>query len=936
MNVKRITLSLLLSTTTLFCSEKEQRIIEFNKNHSLEHYALEQCKINLSESNTQTEDINNYLNTIPEDKKKEKLFNYLKKNKLSALTKEIDNHKTNLCQNFTIHNTASQTENPLSFYCQKTAINSVVSDSQITPPLIQREGSCQKVLAKYTNDNNLCILRMPFTEIINPWDPLDGIHLNCQKKLSFYNTQTLKTYNETASYYEIERVFYRPTQYAYQNEPLYILPEQKFSPQELWLQKHQLDTHLALFSDNSLIVTYVWGGVELHKHDSLTSFMVPHTISAVDCSPNGKYIAFGGYDASLTIMDTTQESSEIYANRRFIDYFPNEKNLIQINPLRIHKGKGQSAEAITKVQFCNNGNNLLFSSGKKLFSVSVGSNQNECPHKRIFEAKNIIKSFNYSNNTLVLIFENNEIIRVDIRDLNNSTIDFSNEKAVFHTSAINTICAYPEKDQQYLITGDDDGNVIIWDINENNLIAKITLPHHAPVHSVEVSPDKKFFVVKTTNVNNGGIIKDDLFFYPTPAYLSDYTQDQLETLNTLTAEYNNNKDNPTKLYALICGNKFFFCSKIGQSLADEISKQILLKLTDQPFVDSIKSLDELKKTLDFFHQNPDKEHVFTSKTTPIETHSLIQLDNDIEKTFATIIAKIIIDEFEKAQNNKIKQQELYNFVNLYKDIIEKSSKKELLVNLNKLLKPSQEVEKEKRIAKEKEENRLRKIEAEKDFLNSTIPTIKIEFETHKNNLFELYNLYIKYKSCLKQFTNPTIIQLYQDIQDQLASCLQNDEDRLSSINSIDTLYTFLENFKTTIRGLKLKLITESFRGKQPLSCNTVGEFEQLLGCVAMTVILEEFVKNPNDKDHQQIVFNCFLELSFFARIIPPILQKKLKAKVQHLFSKGDLQFLFPEKSLREKIISFATDNTIPLIVAAIEITGIAAGYWAYLFFTNKK
>ena len=163
----------------------------------------------------------------------------------------------------------------------------------------------------------------------------------------------------------------------------------------------------------------------------------------------------------------------------------------------------------------------------------------------------------------------------------------------------------------------------------------------------------------------------------------------------LTAQYEKNKQNPNKLYALLTHNKFFFSHSTGQELGQKICSTIVANLNSPHFIDSIKSLDDIKNIVNLLPQKTDKMNIFAIKTNPLDTHYFIQLDNDIKKILPSLITEILINALEKTQNSNTIQQELCEFTKFCWNTIIESTPQELIKNGRTRLKLLMEQEKQK-------------------------------------------------------------------------------------------------------------------------------------------------------------------------------------------------------------------------------------------------
>src|SRR5205085_2706317 len=123
--------------------------------------------------------------------------------------------------------------------------------------------------------------------------------------------------------YEIHKEMFEGPQYN--SMPIYDSNQEStmFDISKEWNQISEANAKMAVFPNGSSIITYPWGGIEMHNNSldrrRISYFAINNSISAACCAPDNKHVALGSYDGTITIIDITQEETKKQCQAQFED-----------------------------------------------------------------------------------------------------------------------------------------------------------------------------------------------------------------------------------------------------------------------------------------------------------------------------------------------------------------------------------------------------------------------------------------------------------------------------------------------------------------------------------------------------------------------------------------------------------------------------------------
>ncbi|HSC25390.1 MAG TPA: hypothetical protein VLB80_04225 [Candidatus Babeliales bacterium] len=700
---------IVLLATNVFCSDNKQSL---NKTLSLHTSTLKDLAFQ-----TIINSLKNFDDAschaifscpgITPDKKK-LIFDTLRKSspeiekKICTYTNKYISHNKNILIDnsfsFDVYSEALASDNSnttfdyIDWYCKQAAQINLYTNYCQKKLIIEQEDCCQKTSFTSYSDNKIYLLTMP---TFGP-DNYSSAH-------QFYSYKTIVTLNLTNSEsqelskqsYEVKNECYLEKNDAYLNEPIYqVAPEQHVTEaKNLWLKNHELTNRLDTFPDGSLILTHQWGGIELHNNNNnnnqIKRFIINNSICSVNCSSNNNSIlALGSYDGTITIIDISQEEANpTDINRSFKTYYDN--NIPDpYYPHILFSYKHTSDNPITSINFCSDKNKVIFCSGENLYSLQTNGENPQLLFTDVAKIKYFIKTH---DEKIICVSEENTITVI-----NTEKLKCSKHVTITHPCSINTLCLYPTNKDTYFITGDSNGDVIIWNMNHDKLIPQTILPHAAPIHLVNVTKNNTYIIVKQTKSKkyqsgNNTYNKDNVIFYPTYDYFINDIQEYTAVVNDLTYQYEQNINNIIPLYNLLKNNQLFFFkakSRNGKILKDNICTSIDQILTDQKIISSINSIDSLKKfrsSILLILNNG-----FNSNS---NSKTFIKINNHIYSLLEDLAADVLTEILNKNRNNTKKQikefaREIFlvnftlyqsQFFTLYQSQFEKTPSKKIIL-----------------------------------------------------------------------------------------------------------------------------------------------------------------------------------------------------------------------------------------------------------------
>jgi WD40 repeat protein len=645
----------------IFCGDKPQQVL------SLPDLCFERCKADLTDTEVS---FNNTLNpvfqSLQQNKHRDELFQLLQTNKHPEVAAKIDHYTQQYRKNpFDLKGLNINNQSLLELWCKKTAFGTYYTDIRTNLP-IPFEGDWQKTSLKAAQDGTIFLLTMP---IEGPDNYSSQHRFVSSKKIAICSPATLQSNPLSSRYYDVKNELYREQNKVYQGEPFYNPGGDKaYKSKGHWLKQHELTNCLDTFPNNSLVVTHTWGGIELHKEKNIEQFIIGNSISSVCCASDNKHIALGSYDGTVTVIDITQENYQTpQLHESFKKYF-GKAHRREKHPLVISSCKLPENRPITTVKYSPDGKKVLFCSGKSLYCTDT-TTEKPVP-SCLFTVENQIKFFTQVENMIACVLQDKD------QEKDCDTLIIINEQSkqissIKHSSCINSICSYSNNDHHYIITGDMQGNVIIWNIGKTELIINMLLEHNFPVHTVEVTKDNQHIAIKITEDAvdkryNFKYKKDNVIFYPTPHTLQTCAEKQLEEITNISALFEEKNNDPKELYKILSDHQLTLYTKKNKdliNLKDTIENRIIEILAEQSFIASITDIYKLIDLLNSFPcTNLTKPTVLhLSGMNSVEKLNLLaNIESKIEKALKDIAPSILLKQLEKDPNHPTNQQNVHN------------------------------------------------------------------------------------------------------------------------------------------------------------------------------------------------------------------------------------------------------------------------------------
>lgn len=666
---KAIVYLFLLTPLIIFSSDTKKNNIP-----SLQRLAFDTCKDDLSNGKYDNGNIipfqglEKYFDRLIDPMLRDELFTLLIKKQNQEIFNKI-NFYTN---NFEKHN-----ELPAASFLDRLCYNYAFSKHykatcQKIP--IKQKGDWQKITTK-SSSSGIYILSMP---ICGPNNFTSINHFVSRKNFSHINLTTKNTQQVTSYRYEVTNEFLYKDEYYYQHEPTYVPNKQEYNltnRKKVWLRENQLTNKLDTFSDGSLVITHVWGGIEQYNIENNTiikgkNFIIDNSISAASCGKKSKKLALGSYDGTITIINLEEENPnppEIRKHGHFSDYYWEKEKIEQVHPLIVftHKINDSTPPAITSICYDDDKKIIYFTQNNNFYSVAEESNKEIL----IFSTDSNINCFTIINNIIITACKDGTIFTIKNEKMINT---------VKHSECINSISFFNNNDSLYksysIITGDNAGNVIIWKLNtqDNQLIKSITLPHTFCINSVEITSDNKYIVVRGTEIKKS--TADDytthVFTYPVPQQIFSANQDQEKLLSDINSSFQQNSNSPQELHKILHTNAYFFTSYAYDDKISELKKNIIQTLLNHlksdVFKTSIKSINDLKNCLNKFYT---QRLTGSIKVTLSGMHSdpdanpFASLDNEIDKILTPLAIDVLSTEIKKINDNIHTNDAIRNLTN---------------------------------------------------------------------------------------------------------------------------------------------------------------------------------------------------------------------------------------------------------------------------------
>lgn len=521
-----------------------------------------------------------------------------------------------------------------------------LSSSQKIVP-IQTQGDWQKTAVKSGYKNELFLLSMPIT---GPDNYSSVNQFYASKNIQTCDTLNLEIKPVSSRFYNVKEELYREKKDVYAGEPFYNPGgENVHKSKGNWLKRHELTNCLDVFPNNTLVMTHAWGGIELIHKESVVPFIVNNSISSVCCLPNNKHIAIGSYDGNITILDI--EKTNLEPKTKFKNYY-GKKHKQALSPLAIASLQLDINYPITSLQHCPNSNSIFFSSDSNLYATQIPTTQEKMTlkPKLISTAWEPISCFDLSNNYIAYVSEQNKI----------TVINLENSQHVFaqHDCPITSICFTTINNCSCIVTGDTQGNIIFWDISDDNIAIRANIAHEGlSIQSIEVTKDSEYIAVKTTEEikKELGYVekKDTVLLYSTPDALPKHRQMQDDMLNSIVTMVKSNNDNPQKLYDILSQHKDFLYHQESNDIVElrkSIQNRIIEILTHNDFIKSIDSIEKLNTLFCSFSCTDFRiptTITLSGMNVPKNREPLKNIDLQITKTLKDIAVPFLSNELDK-------------------------------------------------------------------------------------------------------------------------------------------------------------------------------------------------------------------------------------------------------------------------------------------------
>jgi len=475
------------------------------------------------------------------------------------------------------------------------------------------------------------------------------------KVLTICNTNSNECKDLIARQYNLYKELYIDSTNLYLNEPVY---SEEYKEGE-WLKKPQINEAIDTFSDGSMIITHPWGGIELHNSTEHKNFIINNSISSVSCSPtNNNLIALGSYDGTITLIDINQEDNQIVPKRNFNKFY-HDDNVLQKLPSIVNSYTNKINSPITSIHYYHD-NMIVFSSENYVYSWNPTC-ENEPSIVYVANAELIHST--YKDDLCAYSTKQNDIILIDLKE--NKEISLKK-----HSSQINALCFYKRSNDYSLITGDENGDVILWEIAQNEITKSLSIQHDFPVYYVEVTNNREKIIIKTTHRDQQykHIANETIISCPTPHMLGKAIQGRENLYDYLTNDLLKKNDNPHDLYKSLQNNKVVLYNKLDEKstfIKDNIEKKLLISL-EKYAIDSITSLSECIDN--FITQGLSKDlfcgpwrAYLSGMRREKDDNPLSSIDFEIFKKLQSKAIAILIEEFSKNPNN----MDIVKFMNKY-------------------------------------------------------------------------------------------------------------------------------------------------------------------------------------------------------------------------------------------------------------------------------
>ncbi len=650
-----------LLPAVVFSAQKPAEILSLREiafNRHLEY------RPDLANASTSNESINDLLLLLNPNLQK-KYIDILQKNDNQRVKTQLDFYDDNPLALF------KPSTNGLENACKPLASQKFLHSYAVKLPF-EHKSTWGKVACKTTPDNNL----YAWTSLSNAgWSSM------CmEERPSYYKRITLCDLTSygcntlSNKYYNLSKEINTNTNNLYLNEPAYT---GKYNQKAQWLSKPQSNNVMDTFLDSSLVIIHPWGGIEIHNGQQKQYFAINHSLSSVSCSPTtNNLIALGSFDGTITIIDISREGADQDNGRQFKDYYPSNENILQHPPYSVNCWQETSNTPITAVYYCSE-DMIYFSSGQYLYSWNQPLDPKSKP-KNIHTSEHPIQHSAFKKNIIAYSTITNKVVFFD--PIGNDLIESAN-----HPCQINTICIYQHNEKNIFVTGDEDGNVIFWEINNKKLVKRLTLSCDFPVHCVEITNNQEKLLIKVTQRDkNNNIENETILCCPTPHQLLQVIHEREQQYESIQDALRSSANNAQELYDILQQNKqFLYASPNKKSSAiTTFTEKNILDLIEHHALDQTDPLESLDLLIQSFSPHIDLDAAtivyFYAEPRTKNNDPLAMLNHAIENLLIDKAATVLLGEFKKNPESLKNRTHVVEFLNKYNQI-KNSSKLESLI-----------------------------------------------------------------------------------------------------------------------------------------------------------------------------------------------------------------------------------------------------------------
>jgi|GEM_PF-5657984 len=438
----------------------------------------------------------------------------------------------------------------------------------------------------------------------------------------------------------------------YQDQPTYGGNVEGISADDVkgrWLKESQLTNQCATFPDNSFVVTHVWGGIEVHRGQTVENFIINNSIASVSCCSDNKKIVIGSYDGTITIVDISQTSNDPkeMSKKIFDQYFKSKDYADNICPMTVASARLACGTAVRHITHISK-DTFIFSDSdldqQNIFQGTLQGDKIEIYSLHTTAPLTCLTTCQYQDAWYAAY--GNKDGDVFVYDTNKNQVVFSLPNQ--SNGSVTALSFYAptlsgKNDDMCLVVGTDKGQLSWWIVSPlRGVECLTTIDHTFPISSIQVAPNNEHITVKVTEPKSEYKYEDHIFVYSAPHTMCESKQKDAKKMNKIMKQL---KNEPEDLYKILCNNAYFLYLKNikgAKELGDQMSENILRGLQNMNC--SAMSLDELGQFLRAFPGvdiAAPMEVYMSGMHIPEDTDFLADLKKQIKKEHSRILGLFI-------------------------------------------------------------------------------------------------------------------------------------------------------------------------------------------------------------------------------------------------------------------------------------------------------